>query len=131
MDVSVSSLNWMCKHKSEVSTVKIQLKLKFPYAVITKIRNLPPVNPKIFRTAVWWKIRDGYFWHYVCKTIYLFSRKVAVGKTLLKSLSAVDILLQILQEFRHLIKERCIQHLVKHVFFPKSYLLFIRCLSGF
>ena len=68
----------MSKHKSEVLTVKIQLKVKFPQAVITNIKILPPVIPKMFRTAVWWKTRDGCFWHYVCKTINLCSRKVAL-----------------------------------------------------
>ena len=34
----------MSKHKSEVLTVKTQLKVKFPQAVITKIRTLPPVR---------------------------------------------------------------------------------------
>ena len=42
----------MIKHKREVLIVKIQLKAKFPQAVITKIRTLPPVFPKMFRTAV-------------------------------------------------------------------------------
>ena len=32
--------------------VKIQLKVKFPQAVITKIRTLSPVFPKLFRTSV-------------------------------------------------------------------------------
>ena len=36
----------MSKHKGEVFTVKIQLKVKFPQAVITKIRTLPSVFPK-------------------------------------------------------------------------------------
>ena len=40
----------MSKHKSEVLTVKIQLEVKFLQAVITKIRALPPVFPKMFRT---------------------------------------------------------------------------------
>ena len=42
----------MSKYKSEGMTVKIQLKVKFTQAVITKIRTLPPVYPKMFRTAV-------------------------------------------------------------------------------
>ena len=42
----------MSKHKSEVLTVKIQWKVKFPQTVITKIRTLPPVIPRMFRTAV-------------------------------------------------------------------------------
>ena len=49
----------MSKHKIEVLTVKIQLKVKFPQAVITKIRTLPPVFPKMFRTVVRRKTRDG------------------------------------------------------------------------
>ena len=27
----------------------------------TKISTLPPVFPKMFRTAVWWKTQDGFF----------------------------------------------------------------------
>ena len=42
----------MSKHKSEVLTVKTELKEKFPQAVIIKIRSFPPVIPKIFRIAV-------------------------------------------------------------------------------
>ena len=42
----------MSKHKSEVLTVKIQLKVKFPKAAITKIRILPALIPKMFRTTV-------------------------------------------------------------------------------
>ena len=42
----------MSKHKSEILTVKIQLKVKFPQAVITNIKIFPPVIPKMFRTAV-------------------------------------------------------------------------------
>ena len=30
----------------------------------------------MFQTAVWQKAWDDCFWHYVCKTIYLWSRKV-------------------------------------------------------
>ena len=72
------SCNWMSKHKSKVLTVKIQLEVKLPQAVITKIRTLPLIFPKIFRAAVCQIIRSGYFWHYyVCKTINLCSRKVA------------------------------------------------------
>ena len=41
----------MSKHKSEVVRVKIQLKVKFPQAVITTIRTLPPVFPKMLRTG--------------------------------------------------------------------------------
>ena len=33
----------MSKHKSDVLTVKIQVKVKLPHAVITKIRTLLPV----------------------------------------------------------------------------------------
>ena len=54
--------------------VKIQLKVKFPQAVITKIRTLSLVFPKLFRTSVRRETRDGYFWHYVCKTINLCSK---------------------------------------------------------
>ena len=68
----------MSKHKSEVLTFNIQLKVKFPQAVITKIGTLPTVIPKTFRTAVRRKTRDGCFWHYVCKTINLCSTKVAL-----------------------------------------------------
>ena len=68
----------MSKDKSEILTVKTQLKVKFPHAVITKIKTLPPVIPKMFRTAVWRNTRDNCFWHYVCKTINLCSRKLAV-----------------------------------------------------
>ena len=81
----------MSKHKSEVLTVKIQLYVKFPQAVITKIKILP--IPKMFRITVRRKTRDGCFRHYVCKTFNFCSRKLAVGTTLLKTLSAVDILL--------------------------------------
>ena len=42
----------MSKHKSEVLAVKIQVKVKFPQAVITKISTLPPAFPKMFRTAI-------------------------------------------------------------------------------
>ena len=42
----------MGKPKSKVLTVKIHLKAKFLQAVITKIRALPLVYPKMFRTAV-------------------------------------------------------------------------------
>ena len=38
----------MSKHKSEVLTVKIQLKVKSPQ---TKIRTLPTVIPKIFQNS--------------------------------------------------------------------------------
>ena len=41
----------MSKHKSEVLTVKIQLKVKFPQTTITKIRTLPTVIPKIFQNS--------------------------------------------------------------------------------
>ena len=36
----------MSKRNNEVLTVKIQLKVKFPQAVITEIKTLPPVIPK-------------------------------------------------------------------------------------
>ena len=42
----------MSKHKSEVLTVKIELNVKFSQAVITKIRTLSPVIPKMFGAAV-------------------------------------------------------------------------------
>ena len=42
----------MSKHKSDVLTVKTQLKVEFPQAIITKIKVLPPVIPKKFRKAV-------------------------------------------------------------------------------
>ena len=64
-------VNWMSKHKSEVLTVKIQLKVKFPLAVIYKIRTVPPVFLKMFRTAVWRKTRESCFWNYEWKTINL------------------------------------------------------------
>ena len=57
---------------------KIQVKAKFPQAVITNIRTLALVFPKMFWTAAWWKTPDSCFWHYLCKTIYLRSRKVAL-----------------------------------------------------
>ena len=57
---------------------KTEVKVKFPQAVITNIRTLPSVFPKMFWTAAWRKTPDGCFWHYVCKTIYLCSRKVAL-----------------------------------------------------
>ena len=57
---------------------KIQVKAKFSQAVITNIRTLPLVFPKMFWTAAWRKTPDGCFWHYLCKTIYLRSRKVAL-----------------------------------------------------
>ena len=66
----------MSRHKSQVLTVKIQLKVKFPQAVITKIRTLRPVFRKMFRTAVWRKTRDSCFWNHVCKTNNLCSMKV-------------------------------------------------------
>ena len=56
----------MGKPKSEVLTIKIKLKVKFPRAAITRIRTLPTVFLKLFRTAVWRKIRDDCLWHYVC-----------------------------------------------------------------
>ena len=74
----------MSKHKSELLTVKIQLKVNFPQAFITKIRTLPRVFPKMFRTAVWRKTWDSYFWHYVWKIINLCSRKVALIQYSLK-----------------------------------------------
>ena len=54
----------MSKNNSEFVAVKTQLKVKFPQAVITKIRALPPEIPKMFRIAAWRKTRDGCFWHY-------------------------------------------------------------------
>ena len=66
------------KHKSEVLSVKIQFKVKFPQVVITKIRTLPLVFRKSFRTTVWRKTRDSCFWHYVWKTINLCGGKVAL-----------------------------------------------------
>ena len=66
----------MSKHKSEALTVKIQLDVKFLQAVITNKSTLPPVFRKMFWTAAWWKTRDGYFWYYVCKTIYLWVAKM-------------------------------------------------------
>ena len=42
------------------------MKVKFPQAVITNIRALPPAFSKTFWTAVWRKTRDGCFWHNVC-----------------------------------------------------------------
>ena len=54
---------------------KIKVKAKFSQAVITNIRTLPPVFPKMFWTAAWRKTPDGCFWHYVWKTIYSCSRK--------------------------------------------------------
>ena len=74
----------MSKNNSEFVAVKTQLKVKFPQAVITKIRTLPLVILKMFRIAVWRKTQDGCFWH-VCKTINFCRRKVAAGTTLLKS----------------------------------------------
>ena len=68
----------MSKHKSEVLTVQIKLKVKFPQEVITKIKTLPPVFPKSFRTALWLKTGDGCFWHDECKTINLRNRKIAL-----------------------------------------------------
>ena len=51
----------MSKHKSEVFTVKTQLKVKLPQAVITKIRTLPPVREhwqKTFLTlSRFWPLR--------------------------------------------------------------------------
>ena len=57
---------------------KTEVKVKFPQAVITNIRTLPSVFPKMFWTAAWRKTPDGCFWHYLCKTIYLRSRKVTL-----------------------------------------------------
>ena len=52
----------MSKHKSEVFTVKTQLKVKLPLAVITKIRTLPPVREhwqKTFLTlSRFWLLRE-------------------------------------------------------------------------
>ena len=42
----------MSKNNSEFVAVKTQLKVKFPQAVITKIRTLPLVILKMFRIAV-------------------------------------------------------------------------------
>ena len=41
-------------------------------------RTLSLVFLKMFWTAVWRKTQDSCSWHYVCKTIYMCSRKVAV-----------------------------------------------------
>ena len=68
----------MSKYKSEVLTIKINLMIKFSQVAITKIRTLPPLFPKMFRTAVWWKTRDSCYWHYLRKTINLGSRKVVL-----------------------------------------------------
>ena len=57
---------------------KIQVKAKFPQAVITNTRTLPLVFPKMFWTAAWRETPDGCFWHFLCKTIYLRSKKVAL-----------------------------------------------------
>ena len=56
----------------------MQVKVEFPQAVITNIRTLKPVFPKMFRTVAWRKTPDGCFWHYVCKAIYSCSSKVAL-----------------------------------------------------
>ena len=48
---------------------------KFPQAVITNRRTLPPVFPNMFWTAAWRKTPDGCFWHDECKTIYLCSKE--------------------------------------------------------
>ena len=61
----------------------VHLKAKFLLAVITNIRTLPLVFLKMFWTS-WRKTRDGCFWHYLRKTIYLRSRKVALLQYLLK-----------------------------------------------
>ena len=83
----------MSKHKSEVLTVKIQLKVKFPQVVITKIKTLPLVFRKIFRTAIWRKTRDSCFWHYVWKTIDLCSGKVVL--TVFTEMCSVSFFLEI------------------------------------
>ena len=57
---------------------KIQVKAKFLQAVITNIRTLLLVFLKMFWTAVWRKTPGSCFWHYLCKTIYLRSRKIAL-----------------------------------------------------
>ena len=49
----------MSKHKSEVLTVKSKLKVEFPQAAITEIGTFPPVIPKMFRIAMWWKTRTA------------------------------------------------------------------------
>ena len=56
----------------------VHLKAKFLLAVITNIRTLPLVFPKMFWTAAWEKTGDSCYWHYVGKTINLCSRKVAL-----------------------------------------------------
>ena len=61
---------------------KIQVKTKFPQAVITNIRTLPPVFLKIFWTAAWRKTPEDCFWHYVCKTIYSSSRRIKGRETM-------------------------------------------------
>ena len=67
----------MSKYKREVLTIRIQSRVKFQQAVITKIRTLSPVYPKMFRRTEWHKTGDRCFWH-VCKTIHLCSGKVAL-----------------------------------------------------
>ena len=83
----------MSKHKSEVLTVKIQLKVKFPQAVITKIRTLPSVFRKMFRAVAWPKTLDSCSWHYVWKTINLCSGKVAL--TVFTEICSVSFFLEI------------------------------------
>ena len=86
----------MSKHKSEVLTVKIQLKVKFPQAAMTKMRTFPLVLPKMFRTVVWRKTRDSCFWHYEWKTLQ--GRVIDFGSLLLYSFNTL--LLGILEKLK-------------------------------
>ena len=47
----------------------------------------------MFRTAVWRKTQNSWFWHYVSKTIYLCSRKVAL--TVFTEISSTSFFMEI------------------------------------
>ena len=60
----------MSKHKREVLTVKIELKVKFPEAVIINIRNFSRVFPKMLKQLYNGKIgtaaSDMYVKPFIC-----------------------------------------------------------------
>ena len=118
----------MSKHKSEVLRVKIQFTVKFPQEVITKIRTLPRVFPKMFRTAAWRKTRGGYFWHYVCKTINLCSRKVVFAVfTEISSSSFFKMLLKSKKFSRNrqkILFEEIVHHQIKYQVWTNSHFFY-------
>ena len=48
----------------------------------------------MFQTAVWQKAWDDCFWHYVCKTIYLWSRKV-LAPTVIAEICSLSFFMEI------------------------------------